>query len=177
MQVRFEEMGEQRKRFLAGYDRAVALLEQQRPAMVQSLDKGIAALGEDANSVLASLHSHAFVEATAEPPVVLRQLQGVGERLEQLQGKAESYNEMQRGLHMPPTAFTNLLSLKNEHALRVALWTCAPPARPPPARAPRRAARAPLDEVPPRAQAAGGVGPVPRWLDATPLVDAGLRPV
>ena len=70
MQVRFEEMGEQRKRFLAGYDRAVALLEQQRPAMVQSLDKGIAALGEDANSVLASLHSHAFVEATAEPPAV-----------------------------------------------------------------------------------------------------------
>ena len=120
--VRLDDLKETR----AAFDEKVAEAEQEiaskMAGFASSLDKSIATLDEDLMSVLASLHSGDFVNPDADPRLVLEQLQGVSQNLEELSEKGETYKQMQEIFSVPVTDFTQLRDTAAEHAAKLEMW-------------------------------------------------------
>ena len=104
-------------------EKAVSYVEDKMPEMTRTLDMKILKLNEQLNSLTAQLSEGSFVDADAEPEVVLEELDATRQTLSQFDEYGKTYNKWQGLFNIPHYEFKSYKTAQDAFQLRHTLWS------------------------------------------------------
>jgi len=121
--VQLDDLRASQTEYIEQNENAATYVEDKMPEMTRTLDMKILKLNEQLNTLTQQLAEGSFVDADADPEVVLEELEATRQTLAQFEGYGKTYNKWQGLFNIPHYEFKSYKVAQDAFALRHTLWS------------------------------------------------------
>eukprot|EP00761_Pharyngomonas_kirbyi_P002590 gb/GECH01002594.1/.p1 GENE.gb/GECH01002594.1/~~gb/GECH01002594.1/.p1 ORF type:complete len:999 (+),score=228.83 gb/GECH01002594.1/:1-2997(+) len=112
--VQADMLRETREKFNNQLSSAESLKEEKLPGMSKSLEQKISSTNKEILDITANLRSEQFTSASADPKIILEELDEIQQSVNTIQNKTEMYRKFQELFGIKPTEWTNLTDMLDQ---------------------------------------------------------------